>query len=70
MEQENVCLTDEQFYFNELNHYTNCLFDTWRRLSNAIFQNKEDENYLRGFAEYCKEYIYYYAEQLTKLKGE
>lgn len=60
-------MTNEEFYINELNHYTNCLFDSYRRLDTA---KQEDKDYLRGFIEYCKEHIYYYAENLTKLKGE
>jgi len=60
-------MTDEDFYISEINHYTNCLFDGLRRLNSA---KTEDKDYWKNFIEYCKEYIYYYAENLAKLKGE
>ena len=59
-------MTDEEFYLMELNHYTKCLFDTRKKL---FTKEIEDEEYLKSFAEYCKEQVYYYAEKLTELKG-
>lgn len=65
MKEQNV-LTDEMFYINELNHYTNCYFDCLRKLQ---FANVEDRDYLECFRDYCKEHVYYFAENLAKLKG-
>lgn len=61
-------LDDETFYLNELNHFTKIYFEYLVECRKE--HDKETQDYLEGFTQYCKDYIYYYSAKLVELKKE
>lgn len=60
---------DENSFLNEIHYYSRLYFE-YRQKANDTTLTPYTREYLRDFAQYCKENTYYYAKKLTELKGE
>ena len=55
---------DEMFVLCEIKHYLDAMFNSLEALNKK--PEKETEEYLVGFIDYCKAYIWKYASELVE----
>lgn len=63
MNKQEFIVDIETHILNELNHYTQKYFEY---LSKPKTNNEETDKYIADFVAYCKDKIYYFANELTK----